>query len=80
MDFSFIPARQRSTSIPILCKVVGPAESKKTMIKANPGPTSLCIDYILQRPEKLYYRIQDKYSEPLHLESISQYQPHANTE
>jgi len=35
MDFSFIPARQRSTSIPILYKVVEQAESKKTMIKAK---------------------------------------------
>ena len=38
--------------------------------KTSPDPISLCTDYILQRPGKLYCRIQDKYSGLLHLESI----------
>ena len=31
-------------------RIGGQIGSKKTIIKANPGPTSFCNDYILQRP------------------------------
>ena len=48
--------------------------------KTSPDPTLLYTDYILQRPGRLCFRIQGKYTGLLHLESIFRYQPLANME
>ena len=48
--------------------------------KTSPDPILLYTDYILQRPVKLYCRIQDKYSWLLHLYSIFQHQTFGNME
>jgi len=48
--------------------------------KTSPDPISLCTDYMLRRPGKLYCRIHDTYSGFLHLESIFQCPSLANME
>jgi hypothetical protein len=68
-DWSF-PVEEQS----VIASTIGCAK------KTNPGPILLYTDYMSQRPEKPYCRIQGKRTGLLHPGSIFPYQILANTE